>query len=79
MGVFYYIDKSIPLYVPAGSEDAYRTAAYWEEFYNIQAIGAESLENVSDKVTNNKILRNGQIYILMPNGQKYSVIGNQIK
>ena len=32
---FEEVDKSIPLYVPAGSEDAYRNADYWSEFTNI--------------------------------------------
>ena len=32
------VDKSIPVYVPAGSVEAYKTAAYWGEFTNIQPI-----------------------------------------
>ena len=35
--VFYYVNKSIPLYVPAGSVDAYKAADQWKEF-DIQSI-----------------------------------------
>ncbi len=35
---FYGVDKSIPLYVPAGSIDAYKAANQWKDFTNIQAI-----------------------------------------
>ncbi len=33
---FYNVDKSIPVYVPAGSVDAYKAADYWKKFTNIQ-------------------------------------------
>lgn len=32
---FEWVDKSIPLYVPAESVEAYRTADYWEYFINV--------------------------------------------
>ena len=35
---FYYVDKSIPLYVPAGSVKAYKAAYEWEDFTDIQPI-----------------------------------------
>lgn len=35
---FYNVDKSIPVYVPASSIDAYKSAQYWSEFTNFQAI-----------------------------------------
>jgi len=35
------VNKSIPLYVPVGSIDAYEQANKWEDFINIQAISAE--------------------------------------
>lgn len=37
--VFWYVDKSIPLYVPAESVSAYKVAEQWSEFNNIVAIG----------------------------------------
>ena len=41
------VDKSIPVYVPAESGEAYRTASYWREFTNIIAdnhLCAESVQ-----------------------------------
>jgi hypothetical protein len=35
---FNTVSKSIPLYVPAESVEAYKSANYWKEFTNIQAI-----------------------------------------
>jgi hypothetical protein len=35
---FNNVSKSIPLYVPAESVEAYKSANYWKEFTNIQAI-----------------------------------------
>ncbi len=36
---FYQVSTSIPVYVPAGSVDAYKQADEWKNFYNIQPIG----------------------------------------
>ena len=44
---FYNIDKSIPLYVPAGSMEAYRSAQYWSGFTNIRPIPNEYTLSVS--------------------------------
>ncbi len=41
--VFYLVNKSIPLYVPAGSVEAYKSAQYWSEFTNIQAIPSSDI------------------------------------
>ena len=67
--VFDDVDKSIPLYVPAESVDAYKAADQWREFTNIRAIDEEQgIEDVQgDNVQGtkaHKILRNGQIFIL---------------
>lgn len=42
---------------------------------------SEGMEDVFGDTTEkpSKVFENGNIYILMPNGQKYSIIGNQIK
>ena len=36
--VFLWVDKSIPLYVPAESIGLYQSAPQWSEFVNIKAI-----------------------------------------
>ena len=35
---FYNVPKSIPVYVPCGYVEAYQSAAYWNEFTNIQEL-----------------------------------------
>ena len=35
---FYKVDKSIPVYVPEGSVEDYKTAKYWKDFTNITAL-----------------------------------------
>ena len=40
----------------------------------------EGIDNVQKRnIPYTKVISNGQIYILMPNGEKYSIVGNQIK
>ena len=36
--VFYNVEKSIPLYIPAGREYAYQIAKGWQDFTNIQTL-----------------------------------------
>ena len=58
-------DYSIPLYVPAGSVDAYKAADEWKKFTNIQVIPATGVnEAAADKSAVKTIIdRNGIIYI----------------
>ena len=37
------VDKSIPVYVPASSVEAYKSAKYWSDFTNIQAIPSNDI------------------------------------
>ena len=39
MDAFKYVNKSIPVYVPAGTVNTYKTASGWSDFTNIQEIG----------------------------------------
>ncbi len=81
---FEEVDKTIPLYVPAESVEAYKAAEYWNEFTNIQAIpgSASAVENplwgVSDSNSVRKVMKNGTIYILR-NGDKYTVDGRKVE
>ncbi len=63
--VFYGVDKSIPLYVPAGSISAYQSADGWKDFTNILPISQQDLEDVQgNNVQCTKVVRDGQIFIL---------------
>lgn len=44
---FYNVDKSIPVYVPAASVEAYKSAEYWSTFTNIQPLPSEYILTVS--------------------------------
>ena len=65
------IDRNISVIVPAGSEEAYRQAAYWQEFF---------IEDTNSPlpITNcRKLLREDQILILR-NGQTYTMMGQLV-
>ena len=48
---FYKVDKSIPLYVPAGCAEAYRNAPYWCEFtYIDDSSDVDNIEQASQHV-----------------------------
>ena len=49
---FNEINKSIPVYVPANSVDAYRKAKEWKDFTNIQAIPSTSLTDGTPYTSN---------------------------
>ncbi len=57
--VFYYVDKSIPLYVPAGSVATYKAAYEWKDFGdNIQPIQAPEADvtDVEANPTDNSVV-----------------------
>lgn len=70
----YTFDGWTPTIVPVVADATY-TATYTAQKK------AEGVEDVIEDFTKmpSKFIENGNIYILMPNGQKYSIIGNQIK
>ena len=73
------VDRSIPVYVPDESVEAYKSDLYWKEF-NIQGKSnvPNSVENTLSTTTNNqKLLRNGQLLILRE-GKTYNVMGAQV-
>lgn len=76
---FSKVDKSIPLYVPEESITAYQTADVWKDFTNIQAIGIEGIEQISQESRSNsqKLIKDGKIFILR--GDKvYTVTGQTL-
>lgn len=77
--VFDYVDKSIPLYVPAGSTDDYKAAEGWKEFFNTQD-NSMGVTNVFDdyKNTNGKLLHDGQI-LIQRDDKTYTLQGQEVK
>jgi hypothetical protein len=75
---FFYVDKSIPLYVPAESVEAYNNTKYWKEFTNIQAIPSSSVANAKAETRDSvrKEYRDGQVLIIK--GDKtYTMFGTE--
>ena len=64
---FFDVKRQIPVYVPDNCVDAYKGDQYWGEF-NIQGISEMPMaidQTTSDQpLTTNKVLHNGQIFIL---------------
>ena len=78
--VFYYVDKSIPLYVPAESVEAYKSAYCWGEFTNILPIKADGnpisevrADNISVRPIGNNIVVTGT-----DNYTVYSISGQSL-
>jgi hypothetical protein len=70
---------NIPLYVPAGSVDAYKTATEWKKFTNIQAIPNVGVkEATAEKREVKKIMIDGAVYI-EAEGVRYNLNGQKVK
>ncbi len=71
---------NIPLYVPAGSVDAYKAADEWKKFTNIQANPATGVkEATAEKREVKKVIdRNGIIYI-ENGGTRYFLNGGKVE
>jgi hypothetical protein len=68
------------LYVPNESIETYKSATGWSDFYNIQGFDPKSaIENVSEESTTRKLLRNGKLYILLPDGTRYDATGKKVE
>jgi hypothetical protein len=71
-GIFDGVDKSIPLYVPAESVEAYKRADYWNEFTNIQPLLTDN-SPISDIKTDNISIRLIGNRLVVENTDDYAV------
>ena len=78
-GVFWDVDKTIPLYVLKHSVSLYHAADQWKDFSII--IGLEdATENLEATVIPiRKTFQNGQLFILLPNGQVFDSTGKRVE
>ena len=67
------------LYVPAEYIDTYSNTLWWEDFKEIRAITTTAAPEVFVNPTNpaQKLLRNGQVYILQ-DGKTYTITGQKL-
>ena len=80
--VFGYMPTNT-LYVPAESLEDYKAAEQWKDFGTILPIeelpaAVENTHNSSSTTNPQKLLRNGQVYILQ-DGKTYTVMGAEVK
>ena len=80
--VFKNVPKTIPVYVPAGSVNKYKTASKWEEFGDyIQAIPGTAIDETTkhkSEIINHKYISSGQLYILRDD-KTYTILGAEVK
>lgn len=69
--------RGITLYLTSGSENAYKAASGWCEFYGTCGQGIEDVESGDTSVKSEKFIQNGQLYI-RSNGAVYDVHGTRI-
>ena len=77
---FYDVNRRIPVYVPEEAVDDYKEDNYWKEFNIIGADAPTSLVTPSadgNTAPMQKVLRNGQVYILR-DGHTYNVLGQEV-
>ena len=80
---FNEVPKTIPVYIPAGTLEAYQSALGWKEFTNIlplsqmhEAIESPSLQGRSGEAS--KVIRNGQL-LIERNGKTYNAQGAEVR
>ncbi len=72
------VDRSIPVIVPDESVEQYKSAPVWKEF-NVRSKIGTGVENITSTTNNvQKIIRDGQLYILR-DGKIYGMMGQEIK
>ncbi|MBO7546220.1 MAG: leucine-rich repeat domain-containing protein, partial [Paludibacteraceae bacterium] len=75
------VSRSIPVYVPDVSVADYQAAPIWCEFNIVgQSQSGTSLDTINS-TTNQpvKVIENGQLYILLPDGTRYDATGKKVE
>ena len=75
------VSRTMPVYVPDGSVNSYQADVLWGQL-NIVGASQEgtSLNNINgSNVSVRKILDNGQLYILLPDGTRYDATGKKVE
>ena len=77
--VFNNVNKSIPLYVPAGRISTYKSAYQWKDFENILPIGSQDIEEIVENSSQDgKFIHDGKVFIIR--GEKvYTLQGQEVK
>jgi len=85
IGEYTFTNYSAILYVPSICVDVYQNAITWEKFTNIQAIMDTPTPNdnvafLSDKSNPvQKLIRNGNLYILTDDSRIYTLTGQEVR
>ena len=70
--------SGIDCYVPAGSLALYQKTLVWAEF-NLHEKETDLKSTEAVNATTRKLLRNGQLYILLPDGTRYDATGKKVE
>ena len=75
------VSRTMPVYVPDASVNSYQADALWGQLNIIGASqGGTALQDVTGAdVQVRKILENGELYFLLPNGTRFDVTGKKVK
>ncbi|MBR5532841.1 MAG: T9SS type A sorting domain-containing protein, partial [Bacteroidales bacterium] len=71
--VFYNVDKSIPIRIPKGSIDAYKSAEYWDEFTNYIESDFTNIEDIDSNKKVNITYKSDKILMITNIGTPINV------
>ena len=79
-GAFYEVPDNMIVYVPDSVVDAYKTHSTWKRF-DIRPLSQSAIIDINESPSSrpNKLFRNGLLYILLPDGTRYTVTGKKVE
>ena len=75
------VSRTMPVYVPDASVNTYKADALWGQL-NIVGASHEgtSLNNANSTTTTiSKVIENGKMYILLPDGTRFDATGKRVE